>query len=182
MDLNKFKNKIFRNNYLGLKDYKYYNNDYINLMSLNYVKQKNEESNIPGPGTYNVSDEFIISLKKNKFQNFGSSVSRDLLYSSKRKKKNHSIENYIKYSIFADKSFKDEKNNSEKRTSNEKSKFYHNPNFLTQKLKVEILKERNIKKKKKNQENQNQGFYNPDIQKIKKTNKIGIFEVQKKEN
>ena len=173
-DLNKFKNKIFRNNNLGLKDYKDYNNDYINLTSLNYVKQKNEESNMPGPGTYNVSDEFTISPKRNKFQNFGSSVSRDLLYSPKRKK-NHSIENYIKYSFFADKSFEDEKNNSDKRNSNEKSKFYHNPSFLTQKLKVELLKERNIKKKKEELGKLGPGFYNPEIQKLKKTNKIGNF-------
>ena len=67
---------------------------------------------------------------------------------SPKRKKNNSIDNYIKYSFFADHSFEDEKNNNDKR-GNEKSKFYKNPNFLTQQLKVEILKERNIKKKKK---------------------------------
>ena len=175
MEANKFKNKIFRNNNLGLKDYKDYNNDYINLTSLNYVKRKNKDLNMPGPGTYNVLDEFTIIPKKNKYQNFGSSVSRDLLLHSPKRKKNNSIDNYIKYSFFADHSFEDEKNNNDKRGSNEKSKFSKNPNFLTQQLKVEILKERNIKKKKEVLEKLGPGFYNPDIQNLKKSPGVGSF-------
>jgi hypothetical protein len=42
---------------------------------------------------------------KKKYQNFGSSVSRDLLLHSPKRKKNNSIDNYIKYSFFADHSF-----------------------------------------------------------------------------
>ena len=102
IDMNKFKNKIFRNNNIGLKDYKS-DDDYINLTSLNYIKLKKEEEHLPGPGTYNYSDEFLINPKKNKYQNFGSSVSRHLIYSPNRKKFNP-VDEYLKYSFFADKS------------------------------------------------------------------------------
>ena len=94
---------------------------------------------------------------------------------SPKRKKNNSIDNYIKYSFFDDHSFEDEKNNNDKRGSNEKSKFYKNPNFLTQQLKVEILKERNIKKKKEVLEKLGPGFYNPDIQNLKKSPGVGSF-------
>ena len=174
MDMNKFRNKIFRNNNIGLKDYKN-SNDYINLTSLNYIKQKNEIQTLPGPGAYNLSDEFLIVPKKNKYQNFGSSVSRDLLYSPK-KKKNNSIDNYIKYSFFADKNLEDEKNNNDKNSSsNEKIKIYKNPNFFTQKLKMEMLKERSIKNKKEELEKLGPGFYNPEINRLKRTNRVENF-------
>ena len=172
MDMSKFRKKIFRNNNIGLKDYKT-DDDYINLTSLNYIKPKKEEENLPGPGAYNYSDVFLIIPKKNKFQNFGSSVSRDLLYSPKRKKKNL-IDDYIKYSFFADKNIKDKKINI-KKIQNEKTKIYKNSKFLTEKVKIELLKEKNIKNKIEEQEKLGPGFYNPEMHKLKKTNRVENF-------
>ena len=102
---------------------------------------------MPGPGAYYFSDEFKINPKKNKFQNFGSSVSRDLLYSPNRKLSN-SIDNYLKYSFFTDNLQNDSKYTTEKKLKNEKLKLIQNSNFFKQKLKVEMLKEQSIKNKK----------------------------------
>ena len=172
LDMNKFKNKIFRNNNIQLKDYKS-DDDYINLTALNYIQQKNKGQNFPGPGAYNFSDEFIIVPKKNKYQNFGSSVSRDLLYSPNRKKSN-SIEDYIKYSFFSDKNLKDKKYNNEK-YENEKSKIFKNSKNYMQKLKIEMLKEKHIKIKTEELKKLGPGFYNSDIKNLKKSNNIENF-------
>ena len=164
MDNIKLKNKIFRNNDVHMKDYKS-DDDYINLTLLNYQKQKKESKILPGPGAYYFSDEFKINPKKNKFQNFGSSVSRDLLYSPNRKLSN-SIDNYLKYSFFTDSLQNDSKYTTEKKLKNEKLKLIQNSNFFKQKLKVEMLKEQSIKNKKNINDKLGPGTYEPDIQKI----------------
>ena len=64
-------------NKMGLsKSYSYKTKDwrkednYIKEKLLKYEKQKKEIESYLGPGTYNLSDEFIISPKKIRFQNF----------------------------------------------------------------------------------------------------------------
>lgn len=160
----KLKNKIFRNNDVHMKDYKT-DDDYVNLTILNYQKQKEESKILPGPGAYYFSDEFNIIPKKNKFQNFGSSVSRDLLYSPNRKLSN-SIDNYIKYSFFTDNFQNHNKYPIDKKLKNEKNKLFQNSNFFKQKLKVEMLKEQSIKNKKELNNKLGPGTYETDIQKI----------------
>jgi len=164
MDNIKLKNKIFRNNDVHMKDYKT-DDDYVNLTLLNYEKQKKESKILPGPGAYHFSDEFKINPKKNKFQNFGSSVSRDLLYSPNRKLSN-SIDNYLKYSFFTDSLQNDNKYTTDKKLKNEKIKLIQNSNFFKQKLKVEMLKEQSIKNKKDLNDKLGPGTYEPDIQKV----------------
>ena len=166
----KLKNKIFRNNDVRMKDYKT-DDDYINLTLLNYQKQKEESKIMPGPGAYHFTDEFNIIPKKNKFQNFGSSVSRDLLYSPNRKLSN-SIDNYLKYSFFTDNLQNDNKYAPDKKIKNEKLKLIQNSNFFKQKLKVEMLKEQSIKNKKELNDRLGPGTYEPEIQKL--TTSVGI--------
>ncbi len=164
ININKIRNKIFRNNNIHLKDYKT-DSDYINLTSLNYIKKKNEEKTIPGPGSYNYNDEFKIIPKKNKYQNFGSFVSRDLMLKSPKKKKNNKFENYIKYSFFSNINIDDKKYNM-KKSENEKSKIYKNSKNYIEKIKIEELKDKNIEKKKEDLIKLGPGSYNPDINKI----------------
>ena len=175
IDLNNFRNKIFRNNNIKLKGFKS-EDDYVNLTELNYIQKKNDDQTLPGPGSYNYSDEFLINPKKNKYQNFGSFVSRDLLLKSPKKKKNNPIENYIKYSFFADNNLKDkifnEKSESLKK---EKSKLFNNSLKVAQKLKIEELKEKNIKNKKELSKKLGPGTYNPEIHKLKRSNGIENF-------
>ena len=166
----KLKNKIFRNNDVHMKDYKT-DDDYVNFTLLNYKKQKKESKILPGPGAYYFSDEFNIIPKKNKFQNFGSSVSRDLLYSPNRKLSN-SIDNYIKYSFFTDNLQNDSKYTTDKKLKNEKLKLIQNSNFFKQKLKVEMLKEQSIRNKKELNNKLGPGTYEPEIQKL--TTSVGI--------
>ena len=175
LDLSNFKNKIFRNNNIKLKDYKS-DDSYINLTSLNYIKQKKEDQTMPGPGSYNYSDEFLINPKKNKFQNFGSSVSRDLLIYSPKKKKNNPFDNFIKYSFFSDKNIKD-KINKDKSESIKKGKsiFFNNPLNASQKLKIKTLKENNIQYKKEQSKKLGPGKYYSDIHKLKSSNGIENF-------
>lgn len=73
--INMFNDKIYKNTNLGLKSTE--NLDYIDLTSIPNKGFK-EASVSPGPGAYYYSDEFIIEPKNNKYQNFGSSVSRGL--------------------------------------------------------------------------------------------------------
>ena len=173
ININKIRNKIFRNNNIHLKDYKT-DSDYINLTSLNYIKKKNEEKTIPGPDSYNYNDEFKIIPKKNKYQNFGSFVSRDLMLKSPKKKKNNKFENYIKYSFFSNINIDDKKYNM-KKSENEKSKIYKNSKNYIEKIKIEELKDKNIEKKKEELIKLGPGSYNPDINKIKRINKIENF-------
>ena len=174
MDNIKLKNKIFRNNDVHMKDYKA-DDDYVNLTLLNYQKQKEESKILPGPGAYYFSDEFNIIPKKNKFQNFGSSVSRDLLYSPNKKLSN-SIDNYLKYSFFTDSLQNDNKYTKDKKIKNEKLKLIQNYNFFKQKMKVELLKEQNIKNKKELNDKMGTGTYEQEIKKIITTDGIENFD------
>ena len=167
IDANNIRNRIFnKKNNIGYKS-----DDYINLTLLNYKMQKNEVESKRGPGSYNFSDEFSINPKRNKYQNFGSSVSRDLLYSPLRKK-NNSIDNYIKYSFFANKDFNDNMNNFSKKLKIENSKILKTSGFFRQKVKAEKIKEKNIKNKKDLIDKLGPGTYNPEIPRI--SNSIGV--------
>ena len=173
MDINSFRNKIFKNNNIKLKDYKS-DDYYINLTSLNYIKQKKEEKILPGPGSYNYYDEFKIIPRKNKYQNFGSFVSRNLILKSPKKKKNK-IENYIKYSFFTNKDIENKKHNNNNKSFIDKSKIFRNSKNYIEKKKIEELKDKNMKKKKEGMQNLGPGSYNPDINKIKRINSIENF-------
>ena len=173
IDMNKLKNKIFRNNDIRLKDYKS-DDDYVNLTSLNHINHKNKDKSLPGPGSYNLSDEFFINPKKKKYQNFGSFVSRNLLLNYKKiKKKDNPIEKYIKYSLFADKNIKNNKYNNTLLI--EKEKIFKNSKNYKEKSKIEMLKERNIKNKNEILNNLGPGSYNLEIQKLKSLNRIENF-------
>ena len=134
---------------------------------LNYEKQKKKEQAYLGPGSYDLIDEFLISPKKERFQNFGSSKSRNM--NSPRKENIKSFENNIKYYFLT------EKNKENKKENDDKIKLYKNSKFFTYKLKAKFLKEKNIIDKKKLHDNMGPGRYEPEEQKMKKENKVGNF-------
>ena len=93
---------------------------------------------------------------------------------SPKKKKNNKFENYIKYSFFSNINIDDKKYNM-KKSENEKSKIYKNSKNYIEKIKIEELKDKNIEKKKEELIKLGPGSYNPDINKIKRINKIENF-------
>ena len=168
-------------NKMGLsKSYSYKTKDwrkednYIKEKLLKYEKQKKEIESYLGPGTYNLSDEFIISPKKIRFQNFGSFKSRNL-HSPKDPKKNPNEDN-IKFYFLTDKIQTNSKEN------NDKIKLYKNSKFFTYKLKAEILKEKNIQDKNKLYEKMGPGCYEIKEQKYRKENNVGNFGFFEKRN
>ena len=142
-NIDNIKNKIVVNNNV-LKNFKN-SDDYINLTALNYIKQKKEEKSLIGPGSYNYFDEFLIIPKKNKYQNFGSSVSRDLMSYSPKKEKNKSFDKFIKYFCFSNEN-KENKKYQNKRIYNDKIALYKNSSLFTEKTKIKMLREKHIKK------------------------------------
>lgn len=141
--------------------------DNIKEKLLKYEKQKMQMESYLGPGAYNLSDEFIISPKKIRYQNFGSFKSRNL-HSPKDSKKNPNEDN-IKFYFLTDKV---QNNNKE---NNDKIKLYKNSKFFTNKLKAEIIKEKNIQDKNKIYEKMGPGCYEIKEQKYRKENKVGNF-------
>ena len=160
------KSELSKNNNPRIKDFKK-EEEYLKQKFLNYEKQKQEMQAYIGPGSYNLSDEFIITPKKDKFQNFGSSKSRNL--DSKKKAKSNSIDENIKYYFLI------EKNKENKFENNDKMNIYKNSKFFTYKLKAKLLKEKNIFDKKMIEENLGPGSYETKENKIKKDNKVGSF-------
>ena len=142
--------ELSKNNNPRIKDFKK-EEEYLKQKFLNYEKQKQEMQAYIGPGSYNLSDEFIITPKKDKFQNFGSSKSRNL--DSKKKAKSNSIDETIKYYFLI------EKNKENKFENNDKMNIYKNSKFFTYKLKAKLLKEKNIFDKKMIEENLRPGSY-----------------------
>ena len=167
------KSELSKNNNPRIKDFKK-EEEYLKQKFLNYEKQKQEMQAYIGPGSYNLSDEFIITPKKDKFQNFGSSKSRNL--DSKKKAKSNSIDENIKYYFLI------EKNKENKFENNDKMNIYKNSKFFTYKLKAKLLKEKNIFDKKMIEENLGPGSYETKENKIKKDNKVGSFGSLEKRN
>ena len=163
---NEAKTELTKNNNLRIKDWKK-EEEYIRDKKLKYEEQQNEEKALVGPGSYNLSDEFIISPKKNKFQNFGSSKSRNM--DSIKKEKNNIIEDNIKYYFLID------NNRENKSENNDKKNLYKNSKFFTYKLKAQLLKEKSMFDKKKIEENLGPGRYEIEVPKIRKENKIENF-------
>ena len=167
------KSELSKNNNPRIKDFKK-EEEYLKQKFLNYEKQKQEMQAYIGPGSYNLSDEFIITPKKDKFQNFGSSKSRNL--DSKKKAKSNSIDENIKYYFLI------EKNKENKFENNDKMNIYKNSKFFTYKLKAKLLKEKNIFDKKMIEENLGPGSYETKEIKNKKDNKDGSFGSLEKRN
>ena len=167
------KSELSKNNNPRIKDFKK-EEEYLKQKFLNYEKQKQEMQAYIGPGSYNLSDEFIITPKKDKFQNFGSSKSRNL--DSKKKAKSNSIDENIKYYFLI------EKNKENKFENNDKMNIYKNSKFFTYKLKAKLLKEKNIFDKKMIEENLGPGSYETKEIKNKKDNKVGSFGSLEKRN
>ena len=163
---NEAKTELTKNNNLRIKDWKK-EEEYIRDKKLKYEQQQKEEKALVGPGSYNLSDEFIISPKKNKFQNFGSSKSRNM--DSIKKEKNNIIEDNIKYYFLID------NNRENKSENNDKKNLYKNSKFFTYKLKAQLLKEKSMFDKKKIEENLGPGRYEIEVPKIRKENKIENF-------
>ena len=147
--------------------------NYYNEILLKHVKRKKEEQSYLGPGSYILSDEFTISPKKIKFQNFGSFMSRNM--NSPKREKNNSIKDNIKYYFLT------EKNNNVKENK-DKNILYKHSKFFTYKLKAEILKEKSILDKNKICENMGPGRYEVKEQKYKKDNKVENFGFLEKRN
>ena len=167
------KSELSKNNNPRIKDFKK-EEEYLKQKFLNYEKQKQEMQAYIGPGSYNLSDEFIITPKKDKFQNFGSSKSRNL--DSKKKAKSNSIDENIKYYFLI------EKNKENKFENNDKMNIYKNSKFFTYKLKAKLLKEKNIFDKKMIEENLGPGSYETKEIKNKNDNKVGSFGSLEKRN
>ena len=140
--------------------------DYKNKL-LRYEMQTKEEQAYLGPGSYDLPDEFIISPKKNKFQNFGSSMSRKM--ESPKRMKLETIEDNIKYF------FQVEKSKNNKKDNEDKVRLYKNSKFYIYKLKAELLKEKSIFNKKILSDNLGPGLYEPKKLKNKKESKVENF-------
>ena len=167
------KNKIelSKNNNYRIKEWKK-EEEYIRDKLLKYEKQKMEEQAFVGPGSYDLSDEFIVSPKKNKFQNFGSYKSRNM--NSQKKIKNDSIENNIKYYFLT------ENNRENKNENNDKLTLFKNSKFYSYKLKAKLLKEKSILDKQLINEKLGPGIYEPKEKKIIKENNVGNFGFEKR--
>jgi len=147
--------------------------NYYNEILLKHEKQKKEEQSYLGPGSYILSNEFSISPKKIKFQNFGSFMSRNMKLP--KKEKNNSIEDNIKYYFLTEKGIN-------KKENKDKKILYKHSKFFTYKLKAEILKEKSITDKNKINENMGPGKYEVKEQKYKKDNNVENFGFLEKRN
>jgi hypothetical protein len=165
--------ELSKSNNPRIKDWKK-EEEYLKEKFLNYEKEKKEIEACLGPGSYNLTDKFIITPKKEKFQNFGSSKSRNL--DSQKKTKTNSMEDNIKYYFLI------EKNKENKFENNDKMNIYKNSKFFTYKLKAKLLKEKSIFDKKKIEENLGPGTYETKEIKNKKDNKVGNFGFLEKRN
>ena len=152
------KNNIYRNDFMGLREN--YHKDDIDLTSVP-IKKKYEIIT-PGPGAYNYKEAFKIEPKKNKYQNFGSFVSRDLqpiekinTYKNLLSENDNIYKNHLNLNI------------NEKNKVNEFIHSLHN-------LKVETICEKNMNRKKKVEENLGPGSYNPLLNSPKKNNNQNI--------
>jgi hypothetical protein len=95
---------------------------------------------------------------------------------SKKKEKNNSMEDNIKYYFLT------ENVRENKPENNDKMNIYKNSKFFTYKLKAQLLKEKNMFDKKKIEENLGPGLYELEEQKVKKENNVGNFGVLEKRN
>ena len=92
------KQAIFKNNILGFKDN--FDSSYINLTSIPFKNKRNKKDIIePGPGAYDpINENFKVEHKKNKYQNFGTYESRNMIpsYFNKNKFRIITSENNLK--------------------------------------------------------------------------------------
>lgn len=148
---------------------------------------QNEKSNIsPGPGPYLSSNKFNLIPKEEKFQFFGSTMSRGILYpamTNNKKIGKNSLENLLdidnislsKNKLNKSKSFDSNKINKQKKRK-VKENIKNNNNNIQKIDKIELIKELSKKIKKDIEKNVGPGSYNPD-KIIKNTNssEVGSF-------
>jgi len=142
------KNRIYKNENLGFKDH--HDTSYIDLTSIPIRKKTKVIT--PGPGAYDPNiGNFNFEPKRNKFQNFGTYVSRNMFPIQRIKNsKNFLDKNNIYKAKNNNKSFDD------KNKLNKFVRSLHN-------LKINLLKEQAMKIKKEKENIVGPGSYSPDL-------------------
>ena len=142
--------KLYKNEYLGLKDPNY-DTSYIDLTSVPLKKREKEIT--PGPGAYDpASGNFSAEPKKNKYQNFGTYQSRNMFPFQRMK----DYKNYLDNSIDIDKfSKKQLKTIDDKYRLNEYARSLHN-------FRINLLKEQSKRLKDEISNKLGPGTYSPD--------------------
>ena len=155
--LNKTKNEqnqiIYKNNIPRFKDN--YDSSYINLTSIP-IKNKSkikEDKPEPGPGTYDpINENFKIEQKKNRFQNFGTYESRNMMPIPFNKNQIRIIntENSINSFRFRKRIWEN------KNKLNKYKRLLHN-------LRINLIKEQSKQYKDKIENNLGPGSYSPEL-------------------
>ena len=143
--------KIYKNENLGFKDN--YDTSYIDLTSVP-IKKKTKAIT-PGPGAYDPNiGNFKFEPKKNKFQNFGTYESRNLLPIPRIKGNKNFLNNSINNETFKNKYIN--KSLDEKKNLNKFARSLHN-------LRINLIKEQAMKLKKEIERKIGPGAYSPDL-------------------
>lgn len=142
--------KLYKNEYLGLKDPNY-DTSYIDLTSIPLKKKVKETT--PGPGAYDpASGNFSAESKKYKYQNFGTYQSRNMFPI----KRIRNYKNYLDNSIDIDKfNKKNMKTIDDKYKLNEYARSLHN-------FRINLLKEHSKRLKDEISNKLGPGSYSPD--------------------
>ena len=144
--------KIYKNENLGFKDNNY-DTSYIDLTSVNINKKT--KAITPGPGAYDpIVDNFKFEPKKNKFQNFGTYESRNLLPIPRIKGNKNFLNNSINNSSIKYKFIN--KSLDEKKNLNKFARSLHN-------LRINLIKEQAMKLKTELERKIGPGAYSPDL-------------------
>ena len=152
------------------------------------IDLQNEKSNIsPGPGAYLSSNKFNFVSKNEKYQFFGSTTSRGILYptmTNNKKIGKNTLENLLdidnislsKNKLNTSKTFNSNKNDKKNKLKVKENKNIKNNNNIQKIDKIELIKELSKKIKKDIEKNIGPGSYNPN-KIIKNTNssEIGSF-------
>ena len=143
--------KIYKNENLGFKDN--YDTSYIDLTSVP-IKKKTKAIT-PGPGAYDPNiGNYKFEPKKNKFQNFGTYESRNLLPIPRIKGNKNFLNNSINNETFKNKYIN--KSLDEKKNLNKFARSLHN-------LRINLIKEQAMKLKKEIERKIGPGAYSPDL-------------------
>ena len=149
---NEQKNIIYKNSILGFKDN--FDSSLINLTSTPIQNKQNKENVEPGPGTYEPKNlNFKLEPKKNKYQNFGTYESRNLLPISLNKNKNMNNLRLNTDTSLNNLRFKN-KLNENRNKLNKYKRLLHN-------LRFNIIKEQAKQYKKNVEDNLGPGSYSP---------------------
>ena len=152
------------------------------------IDLQNEKSNItPGPGAYLSSNKFNFIQKDEKYQFFGSTTSRGIIYPSminNKKMGKITLENLLDIDnitlsnnkLNKSKSFNSNKNDKTKKIKVKGNKNKKNNNNIQKIDKIELIKELSKKIKKDLEKNVGPGSYNPNkISKNTNNSEVGSF-------